>query len=91
MVVRIPRYPKEEFARRGDAIYDRVVRPTLKPKDKGKFGAIDIETGEFEMDANELTAGDKLIERNPDVQLWMVRVGYSTLRQFGGQALREEL
>ena len=39
-----PRYSKEEFARRGDAIYAKIVRPRLNPKDEGKFAAIDIET-----------------------------------------------
>jgi hypothetical protein len=38
------RYNKEEFARRGDAIYEQDVRPQLKPSDDGKFAAIDIET-----------------------------------------------
>lgn len=37
---------KEEFARRGDAIYEKKIRPHLKPGDKGKYVAIDIETGE---------------------------------------------
>ena len=36
------RYSKEEFARRGDAIYEAQLRPHLKTKDKGKFVAINI-------------------------------------------------
>ena len=36
------RYSKEEFARRGDAIYESAVRPNLSPEDTGKFVAIDI-------------------------------------------------
>ena len=48
------RYPKEEFARRGDAIYERVVAPRLSGRDKGKFVAIDIESGEYEIDKDEL-------------------------------------
>jgi hypothetical protein len=43
------RYPKEEFARRGDAIYEKEVRPKLATGDKGKFAAVDIETGEYEI------------------------------------------
>lgn len=38
-----PRDSKEEFARRGDEIYTRNIRPKLKPDDKGKFVLIDIE------------------------------------------------
>jgi hypothetical protein len=32
-----PRYSKEEFARRGDEIYEPDIRPKLKPDDKDKF------------------------------------------------------
>ena len=40
-----PRYSKEEFARRGDEIYERDIRPYLGPDDEGKFVVIDTETG----------------------------------------------
>ena len=39
------RYNKQEFARRGDAIYDRKVRPYLSAADDGKFVAVDIDRG----------------------------------------------
>src|SRR3954447_5256800 len=38
-----PRYSKEEFARRGNEIYEREVQPRLTEEDRGKFVAIDIE------------------------------------------------
>ena len=43
MEVLTPRYSKEEFARRGDEIYERKVRPHLTQSDEGKFIVIDIE------------------------------------------------
>ncbi len=45
MTVRQPRYPKEEFVQRGDEIYNRDIRPQVEAHSKGKFLAIDIETG----------------------------------------------
>lgn len=51
------RYSKEEFARRGDAIYATQIRPRLTAKDVGKFLAIDIETGEYEMSARRDEGG----------------------------------
>lgn len=69
------RYPKEEFARRGDEIYERDIRPTLKPKDEGKFVAIDIETGAFEIDYDERVAIDRLYARIPNAQPWLTKVG----------------
>jgi hypothetical protein len=79
----LPRYSKEEFARRGDEIYERAVRPHLGAGDLGKFVAIDIEMGNFEVDADELAASDRLLARNPDAQVWITRVGSRYAYRFG--------
>jgi hypothetical protein len=83
------RYSKEEFARRGDAIYENEVRPLLKPADEGKFAAIDIESGIFELDRDELKAGNRLRGRIPEAQIWMVRVGHRSVHRIGGRQRRE--
>ena len=79
------RYSKDEFERRGDAILEKDIRPQLTAKDEGKFLAIDIETGEFAIDADELKACHKLRKRIPDAQIWMVRIGYRFVHRFGGR------
>jgi hypothetical protein len=61
----------------------------LGPKDTGKFLAIDIETGEYEMAADEMKAGNQLRRRLPEAQIWMVRVGHRSVHRFGGHRLRE--
>jgi len=71
-----PRYSREEFARRGDEIYESDVVPRVGEEDKGKFVVIDIETRAFEVDRDELAAMDRLRARNPDAQLWLRRVGF---------------
>jgi hypothetical protein len=86
-----PRYSKEEFARRGDALYEKAILPKLTAKDVGKFLAIDIETGEHETAADEMKAGDKLLACLPEAQIWMVRIGYAATHRFGGRQLRQEL
>lgn len=83
MPVRQRRYPKEEFAQRGKEIYDRAIRSQVEADSKGKYVAIDIETGEWEMDANVEMAGTRLRTRIPDAQTWMMRVGYDYIRRFG--------
>jgi len=85
------RYSMEEFVSRGDSMYENVIRPQLKAGDNGKFAAIDIESGEFAVDADELKAGNKLRKRVPGAQIWMVRVGYASTRRFGGRQVRLEL
>jgi hypothetical protein len=83
------RYSKEEFAKRGDAIYEKKVRPHLKPADEGKFVAIDIDTGSYELDRDELKAGNKLLARLPEAQIWMVRVGHRAVHRIGGAGRQE--
>jgi hypothetical protein len=78
-----PHHSKEEFARRGDEIYERDVRPRIEAGDEGKFVVIDIDTGAYEIDEDELTASDRLLARNSDAQLWVTRVGSRYARRFG--------
>ena len=83
MSISKPRYSKEEFARRGDEIYDRDISPHVEPADEGKFVVIDIETGEYEVDQDELAASDRLLARRFDAQMWTRRIGSRYARHFG--------
>jgi len=78
-----PKYSKKEFARRGDEIYNRDILPKIKKGDEGRFVVIDIETGAYEIDADELTASNRLLARRPEAQVWLVRVGSHYARTFG--------
>jgi hypothetical protein len=78
-----PRYSKEEFARRGDAIYESELRPILENGNEGKFVAIDIETGAYEVDGDELAASDRLLARVPNAQIWLRRIGSHYAHRFG--------
>jgi hypothetical protein len=83
-----PRCSKEEFARRGDEIYQTQVRPQVEKDNYGKIVAIDIETGDFEVDKSEIAACDLLEARHPDAQIWIVRIGSRHVRRFGGRTRR---
>jgi hypothetical protein len=88
MTVRQPRYSKEEFARRGDEIYATQVRSQVEAGNQGKIVAIDLETGDFEVDASEIAACDRLEARHADAQIWIVRIGSRHVRRLGGRAKR---
>ncbi len=81
----VPRDEREEYANRGDAIYDREIQPSLETGNEGKFVAIDIDSGDFEIDADELTASDRLRSRRPDAQTWLRRVGSRYARRIGSR------
>ena len=83
MEMRQPRYSKEEFARRGQALYERQVRPQVEESNIGRIVAIDIETGEFEIGDDALAASDRLFARCPEAQPWLVRIGHRAVHRFG--------
>ena len=80
-----PRYSKEEFAQRGDATYEGEIRPLVEAGNEGKFVAIDIETGAYEIDADELAASDRLLARVPEAQIWLKRIGSRYVRRLGSR------
>ena len=88
MKVRQPRYGKEEFARRGDEVYESQVRPQVEEGNHGKIVAIDIETGAFEVADDLLAASKHLLVRLPDAQTWFVRIGHPSVDHFGARSLR---
>jgi hypothetical protein len=78
-----PLYGKNVFARRGEAIYKRDIEPQLTNVNENHFVAIDIETGQFEVDADEGAAADRLLARIPAAQTWVRRIGPPYVRRFG--------
>jgi len=88
MLAKQPRYSKEEFAQRGDQIYETQIRQRVESGNRGKVVAIDLETGDFEVDMREISACDRLETRHPDAQIWIVRIGSRHVRRFGGRTKR---
>ena len=76
-----------ELAERGKEIFDRVVRPQVRDEDPYKYVAIDVESEDFEVDANQSAAAKRLLERYPDAegQIWFRRVGSHITHHFGGR------
>jgi hypothetical protein len=83
MAARQPRYSKEEFAQRGNVLYESQVRSQVEAGNHGKIVAIDIETGAFEVADDSLTAAKQLLKRYPDAQIYGVRIGHRAVHRFG--------
>ena len=89
MAVRQPRYSKEEFAQHGDLIYQTQIRPQVELGNQGKIVAIDIETGAFEVADTPMVAVDRLYEREPNAQPWVIRIGHRAVFRFGSRSLKK--
>ncbi len=73
----------DEFAKRGEEIYERDVLPQLGPDDQGKAVAIEVLTGDYEIDKNEVLAAHRLRARHPTAVFWFRRVGSRYFYRFG--------
>ncbi len=65
----------EELARLGAEVFDRVVRPALRPEDDNQFVAIDVESGDYEIDEDDHAAVSRLRARRPSAEVWLERAG----------------
>jgi hypothetical protein len=82
-------YTDAEIARIGEAIYRREIRDKVMPQHKGQFLTLDIESGDFEIDDDDLSAEKKLRARRPNGVFFGLRIGYTTAYALGG-TLEEE-
>jgi hypothetical protein len=79
------RYTKEEVAARGREIYDREIRAKLEPEHNGKFLVIDIETGQYEMDEDDVAVMERAAAKHSPEVLYGMRIGYRTKGRIGGR------
>ena len=63
---------------RGQEAFDRYVKAHLRPEDDGKFVAIDIQSGRYEIDADDYLATGRLMAELPGARIWLLRAGQPT-------------
>ena len=78
-----PKPSKDEFARRGEELFDQEIRQRVASEPPEHFLAIDVNTGDFEVDARELAAIHRLRARKPDAEVWLRRVGSPAAHHIG--------
>lgn len=81
-------YNPKEIATRGKEIYETQLKSQLEPQNIGKFLVIDIETGAYEMDENNLAASLRAFDKKPDGIRFGMRIGYRTSGTIGGKRPR---
>jgi hypothetical protein len=74
-MVKPPKDP-EAFARQAEDYYARALRAKLEPKHRGEYLVLDVESGDYELDADEMAAIDRARGKHPDRLFYILRVGY---------------
>ncbi|MGH8057357.1 MAG: hypothetical protein ACREOH_09000 [Candidatus Entotheonellia bacterium] len=78
-------YTADEVAARGEAIYEQQIRAEVEAEHRGKFVVIDIETSEYEIDADDLEATKRALAKRPNAVLYGLRIGYPAAYRLGGR------
>ena len=82
-----PRYTAAQIVQRGQTLYDQQIRPRVEAGNTGKILVIDIETGDYELDIDDMAATHRLQAKHPGAALYATRVGsptYGRIGQAGG-------
>ena len=83
-----PRFTTDEIVMRGKEIYETRLKNTLEPRNIGKFLVIDIETGEYEIDEDDVLASKRAFRKNPGGARFGMRIGYETSGTIGNAVAR---
>jgi hypothetical protein len=78
-------YTAEEVAVRGEALYEQQIRMQVEATHQGEFVVVDIETGDYEIDPDDLVATKRALAKRPDAVLYGLRVGAPTAYRLGGR------
>lgn len=79
------RIDRQALARRGQEYYDRFLRPELEPEHKGKYLVLDVDSGDYELDSDEMAAIDRARAKHPDRIFYILRVGYRAAVYIGAK------
>lgn len=84
------RYPPEQTARLGRAMYRRDIRHQLVADHHGEVVAIDVDSGRWAVAGDTIEAVDRLRAMVPGaINILCERVGYRALISFGGSRLED--
>lgn len=75
----------EETVRLGREIYEREIRELLEPSHEGEFVVVDVRTGAWEVDEDDVAASDRALSKNPDAVLYFARVGHLAAYRLGAR------
>jgi hypothetical protein len=80
----------KEIADQGEALYhQQILTKVDTPENLGKIIAIDLGSGDYEIDPDLILAHQRLRDRHPEAVTWTERIGYDAVYAIGGTILRK--
>lgn len=81
-----PRYNATETVQRAEELYQSQIRPQVEAEHRGRYIAIDIESGEYEVGDDYHAAARRILARKPEAAIGVLRIGYAAVGRIGGRA-----
>ncbi len=75
-----------EIVQRGKALYEQQIRAQVEADNLGKVLVINVNTGEYEIDSDHLTASDRAAAKYPGAPLYAMRIGALALGRIGSRS-----
>ncbi len=83
------RISSEDIDRRGREWYEQKLRPLVETSENiGKIISIDVETGDYAIGDDLMSAGDAVLARHPGAAMYGARIGYNAVYAVGGTLTR---
>ena len=80
---------RTEIGQRGQEIYENYLRAALETDENiGKIVSIDVQSGDYEVADDLVTAGRRLQQRHPNALMYGKRIGYNAVYALGGSLVR---
>ncbi len=76
-------YAPGEVEARAEAFYREIIPQLDEHPKRGTFVVIDVESGDYEIDARDADATYRLLQRRPDGYTYAFRVGFPTAGRIG--------
>lgn len=79
-----PRISSHEIVQRGKKLYDDKIKSDVEQGNVGRFLVVDVESGDYEIDDEDVKASLRLLDRHPGAPIYGLRIGFPVAYRFGG-------
>ena len=77
-------YNTDDIARRGREIYEQRIQSHVEAERTGEFLILDVDSADYEIDADRLQAIERLKARRPAGQFYIIAIGAPFTVTLGG-------
>ena len=73
----------QSLAERGQQLYDQQIRAQVEDAHHGEFLVLHVETGDYEIAEDEMTAFRQAKAKHPSAQFYFLRIGHAAAYRLG--------